>query len=88
LGLIAGGDRPDRYFRRLMSSGRRLELWINLFGRERRGTADELANSVRERVFDELNRNGKLRSTGRSVNDSLNKTEENQESKSGLGKRS
>jgi len=78
LGLVAGGDEPDRYFRGLMRNGRRLELWINLFGRERKGTADAWVSPVRDRVFDELNSNEKLRSAGRSVNQTLDKINKNQ----------
>ena len=32
-GLLVGGDRPARYFDRLLGLGRRSEEWINLFGR-------------------------------------------------------
>lgn len=30
-GLLFGGNRPDRLFRRLMSFGRRTDIWIDLF---------------------------------------------------------
>ena len=51
LGLFFGADEPARYFRRVLNFGRRTETWINLFGHEgRAGTADHLAESVRERV--------------------------------------
>lgn len=35
IGLIAGGDRPGRYFYGLLSVGRQSDVWINLFGTSR-----------------------------------------------------
>jgi len=32
IGLLRGGDNPDREFRRVIKLGRRSERWINLFG--------------------------------------------------------
>jgi len=32
LGLVAGGDNPYRYYRRLLRLGHKSEIWINLFG--------------------------------------------------------
>ena len=49
LGLIAGGDRPYRYFEGLLRFGRQTERIINLFGTARvpydpyEGTSDHLA---------------------------------------------
>ena len=31
IGLVAGGDVPDRYWKQLMAFGRRTDAWINLF---------------------------------------------------------
>ncbi len=53
LGLLAGGDDPHRYFRRVLRFGRRTELWINLFGHRRSGTSDALVDPLRERMFSE-----------------------------------
>lgn len=66
LGLIAGGDDPHRYFRRLQRLGRRADLWLNLFGTQRRrGTADDVMDDLRERVFSEAPTNPWLnRATG------------------------
>lgn len=51
VGLIAGGDTPDRYWRQLMRFGRRTDHWINLFdGRE--GGADALIEPI-ERMMTE-----------------------------------
>ena len=35
IGLLRGGDNPDREFRRIIKLGRRSERWINLFGHQR-----------------------------------------------------
>ena len=35
IGLLRGGDKPDREFRRVIKLGRRSERWINLFGHQR-----------------------------------------------------
>jgi hypothetical protein len=32
IGLLRGGDEPDREYRRVIKLGRRSERWINLFG--------------------------------------------------------
>ena len=33
IGVLRGGDEPDREFKRVVELGRRSERWINLFGR-------------------------------------------------------
>lgn len=71
LGLLAGGDDPARYFRRLLYLGHRTEVWINLFGRHRRGTSDEMVDGLRERVFTEANANPWLSRTGTRLNNKL-----------------
>jgi hypothetical protein len=35
IGLIRGGNEPDREYRRVIKLGRRSERWINLFGHQR-----------------------------------------------------
>ncbi len=35
IGLLRGGDEPDREYRRVIKLGRRSERWINLFGCQR-----------------------------------------------------
>jgi len=35
IGLLRGGDKPDREYRRVIKLGRRSERWINLFGQQR-----------------------------------------------------
>lgn len=74
-GLVAGGDEPDRYLRRVQHAGRRIERWINLFGRHRRDSADTLLAPLEERLKDEYARGGWVTRSARQVNtllDSLN----------------
>ncbi|MEZ5561158.1 MAG: hypothetical protein R3E86_21770 [Pseudomonadales bacterium] len=72
MGLVAGGEEPDRYFKQLLRFGRRSELWINLFGhRHHRGTSDELMQGLRERVFTEAQDNPWLHKAGTHVNKHL-----------------
>jgi len=35
IGLLRGGEEPDREYRRVIKLGRRSERWINLFGQQR-----------------------------------------------------
>ena len=35
IGLLRGGENPDREYRRVIKLGRRSERWINLFGQQR-----------------------------------------------------
>ena len=35
IGLLRGGQEPDREYRRVIKLGRRSERWINLFGQQR-----------------------------------------------------
>jgi hypothetical protein len=60
IGLIRGGDNPDREFREVIKLGRRSERWINLFGHQpplRRnhpgGSLDGLLDRVEEVVMEQ-----------------------------------
>lgn len=65
LGLVAGGEKPDVYFRRLQRFGRRSDLWINVFGERRRGpTADAMVRPLEESLLAHTKPGGKL---GRGV---------------------
>jgi hypothetical protein len=76
LGLIAGGDDPQRYFRRLLKIGRRTEIWLNLFGHHKsKHTSDELVAGLRQRVFENARSNSWVERAGTRLNrglDSLN----------------
>jgi hypothetical protein len=72
LGLVAGGDDPGRYFRRVLHFGRRTEFWINLFGYRRiTGTSDELIKPIQDKVFRQAEITPWVRKAGTSVNRSL-----------------
>jgi hypothetical protein len=62
LGLVGGGDEPDRYFRQVLRLGRRTDAWINLFGQHRRGpTADRFAAPLQQTLENEFERDGWVR---------------------------
>lgn len=72
IGLLAGGDEPDRYFRQLLRLGRRSENWLNLFAHRRHsGTADELVSGLRKRVLEEAQENPWVSKTGAQINRKL-----------------
>ncbi len=71
MGLVAGGDDPHQYFRRLLRFGRRSEAFINLFGGHRQGTSDELVDGLRDRVFTEAQGNPWLNRAGTRLNEKL-----------------
>lgn len=71
-GLIAGGDRPDRYLREVLKFGLKTERWINLFGEyDGPGTADHLVDPLRERVMGEAQENPWLNKAGTRLNRQL-----------------
>lgn len=69
IGLLVGGDEPDRYFRRVLHLGRRSEIWINLFGyRKHSGTSDELVAPIKDKVFTEAKSNPWMHKVGSDLN--------------------
>ena len=58
LGLLRGGDAPDRYFRALLLFGRRTERFVNLFGNHRPGSVDDVLGDYERQVADEFERRG------------------------------
>ena len=72
IGLLAGGDEPDRYFRRVLRLGRRSEVWINLFGyRKHAGTSDELIAPLKDKVFAQAKGNPWVSKVGSELNRTL-----------------
>jgi len=60
VGLIRGGDEPDREYRKVIKLGRRSERWINLFGHQRplgkshpAGSLDTVLNQVEDVVMEQ-----------------------------------
>ena len=69
IGLLAGGEHPDRYFRQVLRLGRRSEIWINLFGyRKHSGTSDELIAPIKDKVFAEAKANPWMHKVGSDLN--------------------
>ena len=72
IGLLAGGDQPDRYFRQVLRLGRRSEIWINLFGhRKHSGTSDDLIAPIKDKVFAEAKSNPWMHKVGSDLNRKL-----------------
>ena len=71
-GLVAGGDEPDRYFKKVLKLGRRSDLWLNLFGYHPHGnTSDDLVKPLQERIFSEAQNNPWLSKAGDGLNRKL-----------------
>jgi hypothetical protein len=71
-GLVAGGDRPDVYFRRVQRFGRRSDLWINVFGSRHRGpSADQMVKPLEESLLAHTRRGGRLERGTEQVNQLL-----------------
>jgi len=77
LGLVAGGNEPDRFFRRVLALGRRSEIWINLFGhRKHRATADALIEPLKNKVMTESEQRAWMQKAGASLNKTLDRVNE------------
>ncbi len=60
VGLLRGGDEPDREYRRVIDLGRQTERWINLFGQQQPleslhpvGSIDIILDQVEAIVMDQ-----------------------------------
>ena len=77
LGLVNGGDRPDRYLREVQRVAYRVERWLNLSGHYRsKDTADTLLAPLEARLKDEYARGGWVTKSAEQMNtvfDSLKK---------------
>lgn len=61
LGLLAGGEKPDVYFRRVQRFGRRADLWLNVFGSHHRGpSADEIVRPIEQKVLAQTKPGGRF----------------------------
>ena len=92
LGLAAGGDEPDRYFKQLLRFGRRTDAWLNLFGRRSHGkTSDKLIRPLQDKVFAGVRSNPWLNKAGAGINrrlDSVNASVASATSSTSPGKKS
>ncbi|MEM9623587.1 MAG: hypothetical protein AAF993_18220, partial [Pseudomonadota bacterium] len=72
LDFLLGGREPGRFFHSVIRFGRRTEIWINLFGHQRKsGTADDIIQPLQKRVFAEAQENPLLQKAGASLNHTL-----------------
>lgn len=72
LGLVAGGDEPDRYFKRVLRFGRKTEAWLNLFGHRRHGeTSDKMIRPLHDKVLAGARANPWLTKAGAQLNRGL-----------------
>ena len=72
VGLVAGGDRPEIYFRRVQRFGRRSDLWINVFGTRHRGpSADHMVKPLEETLLAHTRRGGRFERGTEHVNQLL-----------------
>lgn len=80
IGLLRGGEEPDREFRRVLELGRQSEQWINLFGQHEPLRAAGQAGSIdllltrAEQVVREQTRQGAISETAsRAIEKALDK---------------
>jgi len=72
VGLLTGGDQPERYFQKVIRFGRRTEVWINLFGEhDGPGTSDHLVDPLRSKVIDQAQANPWISRAGTHLNRQL-----------------
>jgi hypothetical protein len=86
MGLVRGGEEPDREFRRVLKLGRRSERWINLFGQQRplgkshpAGSLDVVLEQVETTVMEQYRKGrtpAEARTAIKEVLDKVQKSEE------------
>lgn len=76
MGLLTGGSEPARYYNQVLAFGRRTERWINLFGRQKGSTSDDLIEPLKERVFRETESNPLFQKASSAMNRSLDQVNE------------
>jgi hypothetical protein len=78
IGVIRGGDTPDREFQRVIELGRRSEQWINLFGQHepikeagRAGSIDMLLTQAEDVVREQVKEGGLTEPASRAITKAL-----------------
>lgn len=72
VGLLAGGEEPEQYFRRVQRFGRRSDLWLNVFGHRHRGpSADDLVRPLEEKLLAQTRPGGRFTRGAGQVNQLL-----------------
>ncbi len=78
VGLIRGGDEPDREYRKVIKLGRRSERWINLFGHQRplgkshpAGSLDTILGQIEEVVMEQRKKGRSTAETRTAIREAL-----------------
>jgi len=78
VGLIRGGDEPDREYRKVIKLGRRSERWINLFGHQRplgkshpAGSLDKILGQIEEVVMEQRKKGRSTAETCTAIREAL-----------------
>ena len=79
IGVIRGGDTPEREFHRVIELGRRSEQWINLFGQHepikeagRAGSIDMLLTHAEDVLREQVKEGGLTESASQAITTALN----------------
>ena len=82
VGLVRGGDEPDREYRKVIKLGRRSERWINLFGHQRplgkshpAGSLDTILGQVEEVVKEQYKKGRTTAETGAAIREALDEVQ-------------
>ena len=82
VGLVRGGDEPDREYRKVIKLGRRSERWINLFGHQRplgkshpAGSLDTILGQVEEVVKEQYKKGRTTAETRAAIREALDEVQ-------------
>ena len=86
VGLVRGGEEPDREYRQVIKLGRRSERWINLFGHQRplgkahpAGSLDTVLNQVEDVVMDQYRKGRSSAETRTAIREALDEVQKSEE---------
>ena len=86
VGLLRGGDDPDREYRKVIKLGRRSERWINLFGHQRplgnahpAGSLDTILNQVEDVVMEQYRKGRSSAETRTAIREALEEAQKIEE---------
>jgi hypothetical protein len=86
VGLVRGGEDPDREYRTVIKLGRRSERWINLFGHQRplgkahpAGSLDTVLNQVEDVVTEQYRKGRSSAETRTAIREALEEVQNGEE---------
>jgi hypothetical protein len=86
VGLVRGGEDPDREYRKVIKLGRRSERWINLFGHQQplgkahpAGSLDTVLNQVEDVVMEQYRKGRSSTETRRAIREALEEVQDSEE---------